>query len=183
MSRSDPPARPRRSHGTGRFLPEQLRALGEGSCIEDGVRIFHPENVSLGRGVYVGHDAMLKGYHRGLLEIGDGSWIGQRCFFHAAGGLRIGRNVGIGPEVKILTSTHAEAGRGVPILHAPLRFAQVVVDDDADLGVGAIVLPGVTIGRGAQIGAGAVVTRDVPAFAVAAGNPARVLRSRPEDEP
>ena len=183
MSSDVPPAAPRQSHGSGRFRPEQLRALGEGSCLEEGVRIFHPENVSLGRGVYVGHEAMLKGYHRGLLEIGDGSWIGQRCFFHAAGGLRIGRNVGVGPEVKILTSAHAEAGRSLPILHSPLRFAPVVIEDDADIGVGAIILPGVTIGRGAQIGAGAVVTRDVPRFSVAAGNPARVLRERPEGAP
>jgi len=54
----------------------------------------------------------------------------------------------------------------------------VHIEDDADLGVGAIVLPGVRVGRGAQVGAGAVVTRDVPPYAVVAGNPARVLRER-----
>ena len=58
--------------------------------------------------------------------------------------------------------------------------AREVVEADSDLGVGAVILPGVRIGRGAQIGAGAVVTRDVPPFAVAAGNPARVLRFRGE---
>ena len=62
---------------------------------------------------------------------------------------------------------------------APIDFAPVIIEDDADLGVGAIVLPGVRIGRGAQVGAGAVVTRDVPPYAVVAGNPARVLRERP----
>ena len=67
----------------------------------------------------------------------------------------------------------------MPVLGAPLRFAPVVVEDDADLGVGAIVLPGVTIGRGAIIGAGAVVASDVPAYTVAAGVPARVQRERP----
>jgi acetyltransferase-like isoleucine patch superfamily enzyme len=55
----------------------------------------------------------------------------------------------------------------------------VVIEDDADLGVGAIVLPGVRIGRGAQVGAGAVVTKDVPDYAVVAGVPARVVRERP----
>jgi acetyltransferase-like isoleucine patch superfamily enzyme len=68
-------------------------------------------------------------------------------------------------------------------LASPLEFAPIVVEDDSDIGVGAIILPGVRIGRGAQIGAGAVVTRDVPAYAVAAGNPARVLRMRPEAPP
>ena len=146
---------------------------------EEGCLIFHPENVRLGRNVYVGHQAILKGYHDAPMEIGDETWIGQQCFFHSAGGLHIGAHVGIGPGVRIITSAHVEAGRDVPILDSPVERAEVVIEDDADLGVGAIVLPGVRIGRGAQIGAGAVVAEDVPAYAVAAGVPARVLRTRP----
>lgn len=176
------PSRPPRSHGTGRFRREELGACGERTVFEEGCLVFHPENVFLGADVYVGHQAILKGYYKGELRIGDGTWIGQQCFFHAAGGLRIGDNVGVGPGVKILTSHHTEAGRAIPILHAPLAFAPVVIEDDADLGVGAIVLPGVRIGRGAQVGAGAVVTRDVAPYAVVAGSPARVLSMRPEDE-
>jgi acetyltransferase-like isoleucine patch superfamily enzyme len=172
-------SRPPRTHGTGRFRPEELGSLGEGCVLEEGCLVFHPENVHLGANVYVGHQAILKGYYKNTLRIGEGTWIGQQCFFHAAGGIEIGANVGIGPGVRILTSTHREEGRAEPILHAALDFAPVVIEADADLGVGAIVLPGVRIGRGAQIGAGAVVTRDVPAYAVAAGNPARVLRERP----
>ena len=168
-----------RTHGTGRFRPEDLAACGDGCVFEDGVRIFHPENVRLGLNVYIGHDAILKGYHRNELVVGDETWIGQQCFFHAAGGIRIGARVGIAPAVKILTSYHQEAGRETPILFAPVTVAPVIVEDDADLGIGSIVLPGVTIGRGAQIGAGAVVTKDVPAYAVAAGVPARLIRERP----
>ncbi len=168
-----------RSHGTGRFEPSALASCGEGCVFEEGCLVFHPENVHLGARVYVGHHAILKGYYENELRIGDGTWIGQQCFFHAAGGITVGRNVGVGPAVRILTSTHREEGRAVPILHAAIDFAPVVVEDDADLGVGAIVLPGVTIGRGAQVGAGAVVTRDVASYAVVAGNPARVLRERP----
>jgi acetyltransferase-like isoleucine patch superfamily enzyme len=59
-----------------------------------------------------------------------------------------------------------------------VELAEVAIGDGADLGVGAIVLPGVRIGVGAQIGAGAVVASDVPDYAVAAGVPARVLRER-----
>ena len=168
-----------RSHGTGAFRPEQLRALGPDCVLEPGVLIFHPENVALGRNVYVGHYAILKGYYKNQLEVGDESWIGQQCFLHAAGGLRIGRKVGVGPGVRIITSVHQEAPRGVAILDAAVDFAAVVVEDEADLGVGAILLPGVTVGRGAQVGAGAVVTRDVPAYAVVAGAPARVIGARP----
>ena len=168
-----------RSHGTGRFVPSDLAACGEGCGFEEGCLVFHPENVHLGRDVYVGHQAILKGYYKNTLRIGDGTWIGQQGFFHAAGGLTIGAHVGIGPGVKVITSMHEEAGRATPILRSPIAFAEVVIEDDADLGVGAIVLPGIRIGRGAQVGAGAVVTRDVPPYAVVAGNPARVLRERP----
>jgi len=61
-----------------------------------------------------------------------------------------------------------------------VEFAPVVIEDDCDIGVGAIVLPGVRIGRGAQIGAGAVVAEDVPPYSVAVGVPAKVTRQRPE---
>ena len=167
-----------RSHGSGEFRPEQLAELGPDCVFETGVLVFHPENVALGTNVYVGHYSILKGYYKSRMVIGDETWIGQQCFLHAAGGLTIGRQVGIGPGVKILTSHHEEAPRAVAIYNAPLSLRPVIIEDEADLGVGAIVLPGVTIGRGAQIGAGAVVTRDVPAYTVAAGSPARVLRER-----
>lgn len=167
-----------RSHGTGEWQKEQLGKVGPDCVFETGVLIFHPENVELGTNVYVGHYSILKGYYRNKLVIGDETWIGQQCFFHAGGGITIGKQVGIGPGVKILTSQHAEAGRDVPIFNAPVEFKPVVIEDGADIGVGAIILPGVTIGRGAQIGAGAVVTRAIPAYAVAAGSPAKVLRDR-----
>jgi acetyltransferase-like isoleucine patch superfamily enzyme len=167
-----------RSHGSGAFQPEQLRALGADCVFESGVLVFHPENISLGRNVYVGHHAILKGYHRNEMRIGDESWIGQQCFLHSAGGLIIGARVGIGPAVKIITSAHDEAGRETAVLFSPVRMAAVTVDDEADIGVGAVVLPGVTVGRGAVVGAGAVVTTDVPPFAVVAGVPARILRYR-----
>lgn len=168
-----------RTHGTGRFVPADLASCGEGCVFEEGCLVFHPENVHLGRDVYVGHHAMLKGYYRNAMRIGDGTWIGQQCFLHAAGGLTIGANVGIGPGVKVITSFHEEEGRAIPILHAKIALAEVVIEDAVDLGIGAIVLPGIRIGRGAQVGAGAVVTRDVAPYTVVAGNPARLLRERP----
>jgi acetyltransferase-like isoleucine patch superfamily enzyme len=146
--------------------------------LEPGAMIFHPENISLGERVYVGHYAILKGYHRNLMTIGDGCWIGQAAFFHSAGGITLGADVGVGPHVCLLTSMHRDPGIDQPIMDGEIEAAPIVIEDGADLGVGAIVLPGVTIGRGAQIGAGAVVTDDVPAYAVVAGNPARLLRSR-----
>jgi len=171
-----------RSHGAGKFDSSRFRKLGSGAVIEAGVLVFHPENIEIGDNVYVGHNVILKGYYHGQMVIGSGSWIGQQVFMHSAGGIFIGRDVGIGPGVKIITSVHAEEGIDKPIMAGPLETAPVTIGDGADIGVGAILLPGVTVGKGAQIGAGAVVNRDVPDYAVAAGVPARVLRMRPGAE-
>ena len=73
------------SHGSGAFDPKDLARLGTGVCFEPGVLVFHPENVEIGDEVYVGHQAILKGYWKNRLVVGDRSWIGQQCFLHAAG--------------------------------------------------------------------------------------------------
>lgn len=169
---------PYRSHGDGSFEVSQFARIGENVIFESGVMVFHPEAIVLGSNIYVGHQTILKGYHRNKLEIGDNSWIGQQCFIHSAGGVMIGRSVGIGPGVKILSSSHSEEGITVPIILSEIVFAQVTIEDECDIGAGTVILPGVTIGKGSQIGAGAVVSKDVPAFSVAAGVPARILRSR-----
>ncbi|MBN1947283.1 MAG: acyltransferase [Bradymonadales bacterium] len=168
----------RRSHGNGTFTLADFQALGPDTVIEPTVLVFHPETISLGKGVYVGHQTILKGYFDSSMHIGDGSWIGQQCFFHSAGNITIGRQVGIGPAVKILTSQHRDAGREIPLLLSPITRAPVVIEDGADIGIGAVILPGVHIGRGVIVGAGAVVTRDLPDWAVATGVPARVTRLR-----
>jgi acetyltransferase-like isoleucine patch superfamily enzyme len=168
-----------RSHGTGAFTPEQLARCGVDVVFEPGVLIFHPEHVEIGDGVYVGHQAILKGYFKNRLVIGARSWIGQQCFLHAAGGITIGERVGIGPGAKMITSTHAmPEDPSAPIMDGALDFAPIVLEDGCDVGVGAILLPGVTVGRGAQIGAGAVVTHDVSAGAIVAGVPARQIGKR-----
>ena len=95
-----------RSHGTGAFSPSELSRCGAGVVFEAGVLVFHPENIEIDDDVYVGHHAILKGYHRNKMVIGARSWIGQQCFLHSAGGITVGVRVGIGPGAKLLTSTH-----------------------------------------------------------------------------
>lgn len=115
------------------------------------------------------------------ISVGEGSFINFNCVFLDLAPIRIGRHVLIGPGVQLLTAHHPfdahqrrtglEAGRAVTI------------GDDCWIGGGAIVCPGVTIGDRAVIGAGSVVTRDVPADTVAAGNPARPIRTLTQSEP
>ncbi len=166
------------SHGDGRFEAGDFRSLGTNVIFESGVLVFHPENITLGDNVYVGHNTVLKAYYRNEMWIGDHCWIGQSCFFHSAGGIRIGKAVGIGPMVKIITSAHRDTEITKPILFHDLETKPVVIEDGCDIGIGAILLPGVRIGEGAIVGAGAVVTRDVHAYCVVAGVPARMIRNR-----
>lgn len=167
-----------KSHGKGNVLTKEFKAIGENVVFENGVLVFHPENIEIGNNVYIGHNTILKGYHKNRMIIGDHTWIGQGCFLHSAGGIKIGRAVGIGPAVKIITSAHKEGNLSKPVLCNELEFGEVVIEDGCDIGVGAIILPEVRIGEGSIIGAGAVVTKDIPSYSIAAGVPAKVLRKR-----
>jgi len=167
-----------KSHGDGKFKRSSFASIGRNVVFEKGTLVFHAENVYIGDNVYIGHHAILKGYYKNKMIIGSGTWIGQQCFFHSAGGLIIGRNVGIAPGVKIITSSHKTGDIKKPVLHSPIEFKKVTIEDDCDIGTGSILLPGVSIGKGAIVGAGSVVTRDVSPYSVVAGVPAKVLKKR-----
>ena len=168
-----------RSHGNGKFKREDFKKIGENVIFEDGVLVFHPENIEIGNNVYMGHNTILKGYCKNKMSIGDHTWIGQNCFLHSAGGITIGKAVGIGPMVKILTSVHKEEKDLLkPIIFCDLKFNEVVIKDGCDIGMGSIILPGVKIEEGSIVGAGSVVTKDIPPYSVVVGNPAKVLRKR-----
>lgn len=108
------------------------------------------------------------------ITIGDSVYINFMCTFFDNNQIQIGDHVLIGPVVQIYTVAHN--------LQAQARIrgmetaSPVTIGDNVWIGGAAILLPGVTVGRNAVIGAGAVVTRDVPPNTVAAGNPARVIR-------
>ncbi|MBB5480255.1 acyltransferase [Micromonospora parathelypteridis] len=119
------------------------------------------------------------------IEVGRNVDLGYRPVLMAARArIRIGDNVMFGPEVTIRGGNHRIDQVGVPMIAVDkdpddeTHDRGVVIGDDVWVGTRAVILHGVTIGRGAVIGAGAVVTRSVPPYAVAAGNPARVIRLR-----
>src|SRR3972149_4128511 len=161
------------SHGTGKFRLKDFRHIGKNVIFERGVLVFHPENISINNNVYIGHYTILKGYYKNVMNIGEGSWIGQFSFLHSAGNINIGKSVGIGPYVKILTSSHNDENIEIPILHSPIEFGTVEIGDGADIGIGSIILPGIFIGEGAIVGAGSVVTKNVEPYSVYAGVPAK----------
>lgn len=151
--------------------------VGDGLVVEPGVAFKHIETFRIGRGVFLGSQAFLQGRFDGTCVIGDYCWIGPQAYFDARD-LVLGAYVGWGPGAKVLGSEHSGIPAGVPILTTELEIRPVRVEDWADIGTNAVLLPGVTVGRGAIVGASALVASDVPPFAVAAGVPAKVLRYR-----
>jgi maltose O-acetyltransferase len=124
---------------------------------------------------------ILEGVHLinpGEIEIGDHSGIGYQCFFEATGSVKIGSWVRIGPYVSFFTTNHRFGARATLIKHQGYDVGTIEVGDDAWLGANVTILPNVKIGKGAVIGAGSVVTRDIPEYAIAVGNPAQVVKYR-----
>jgi maltose O-acetyltransferase len=120
--------------------------------------------------------SILMGCHldcAGGLVIGENCAVNQRCRLDSRGGIRIGNTVCISANVTILTSDHDPDSPGFVG-----RVAPVIIDDHCFIATGAIILKGVHIGAGAIVGAGSVVTRDIPPGEIWAGNPARKIRMR-----
>ena len=137
----------------------------------------HPETFEIGNGVVIAEQAFIQGRFDGRCVIGDYAWLGPQSYFDARD-LVIEDYVGWGPGAKVLGSQHTGVPIDVPVVQTDLRIEPVRVCAWADVGVNAVILPGITVGKGAIVGAGAVVTHDVPAFAIVAGVPARFMRWR-----
>ncbi len=116
------------------------------------------------------------------VNVGRRSAIGVDCFIHGGGGVTIGRDVLLGPGVRIFSENHDFGLRGVPIIEQGETPAAVEIGDDVWIGAGATVLAGARIGTGAIVAAGAVVRGDVDPYTIVAGVPARVVGHRGESE-
>ncbi len=156
------------------------RQFGHGVRIGPGVGFKHLETFEIGDGVFIGANAYIQGRFDGTCRIGNHVWIGPQSYFDARD-LVLEDYVGWGPGARVLGSEHTGIPAEVPIIQTDLVIRPVVVKRGADIGTSAILLPGVTVGEGAIVGAGAVVTRDVPPMAIVAGVPARLLRWRNAD--
>jgi maltose O-acetyltransferase len=129
------------------------------------------ENVIVKSRAYFGTGRELVIGHRSQL----GKWLRAEC------DLEIGNDVVMGPDIVMMSSSHAFEDLNVPINQQDsLPRRRIVIGNDVWIGTRAILLPGVTIGDKAIIGAGCVVTKNVPPCAIVAGNPARIVRYRGE---
>jgi acetyltransferase-like isoleucine patch superfamily enzyme len=156
--------------------------IGNGTLIDDRsiltVRGSARSGISIGRDVFVGRDTTLNS-RDGTIEIGDSVVLSSSVRIGSTSRVVLGKHVLVGAFSYIGGASRKFDRLDVPIAHqgSELRGG-VVIEDDVFLGGGVIVNDGVRIGRGSVVGAGSVVTRDLPAYSVAVGAPAKVVRSR-----
>lgn len=132
------------------------KQIGENVYILNSVDILSPSNVEIGRFTCINKFSRLDGH----------------------GHLSIGNYVMIGPYCEILSATHNYKNKSIPMLKQGIQRKTTVIGDDVWIGTKSIIMPGVYVGNGAIVGAGSVVTKDVPQNAIVAGVPARVIKFR-----
>lgn len=189
----------------GSFYRPRLRACGGRFFLGAQTRILFPSHLSVGRNVAIGdfvymncigRDGVRLGNNVRLREfgwvqvtshltnlgqgltIGDDTYVGPYCILGAGGGIALGRDVTLGAYVQILAEDHEFGDPNLPVNEQGVRRRGITLADGCWLGNGVIVLDGVRVGERCVVGAGSIVTRDLPDGAVAVGNPARVIRIR-----
>ncbi|ARA94452.1 hypothetical protein AWN76_015675 [Rhodothermaceae bacterium RA] len=183
-----------------------LGRVGEGVQLGRGVSLRHPHKIAVGdrtaiddgclldargadRGIVIGADVLIargvslasKTDH-GFIEIGDHCTIGKDCILSSTGGIRLGQYVGLADTCYLGGGRYRTNRADVPMMKQNLYTeGPVVIEDDCWIGAGAIILDGVTIGRGSIIGAGAVIRQDIPPFTVVTPHQRLVMLPRVTD--
>ena len=165
--------------------PKKLH-LGNQVIIEDGAEIncLASNGMHLGDRVSIGKYAIVRpsniygGSIGEGLVMGNNSNIGPYNYIGCSGKITIGDNVMLAPRVSIYAENHVFDNPNITIKAQGVSKMEVVIEDDCWIAANAVILAGVTIGKGSVVAAGSVVNEDVPAFSVVAGVPARVIKSR-----
>jgi len=179
----------------------RVARAGRGVHLDRGVLLSYPQRIHLGNGARIARNAALRANSplvpgiavgdqctvqdgallnasEGFVHIGDRTWIGPFCVIYGNGGVRIGRDVMIAAHSCITSVGHRHDDLHIPMMAQGIEVGPVTVEDDVWIGMNCTILPGVTIGRGAIVAAGAVVRSDVPPFTVFGGVPAREIGRR-----
>ncbi len=148
-------------------------AFGEDSFVSPLARLYGISRLRVGQGSFIAAGALVR---EASLTMGDFSSVNSECYLQ--GPISIGNYVRIAPHVNIIAMNHSFADTSLPICRQPLSHKGITIEDDVWLGAGVSVLDGVRVGAHSIVGAGAVVTKDIPPWSIAVGNPARAVRSR-----
>ena len=162
-------------------MRSSFQSMGSRSRLSLPIQLVGAERVTIGSRVYLGPGCWLLTHEpAGRLSIGDGTSIAGYCVLSAAVEVRIGRSVLFARNVYIADHRHGFDAPDAPIIDQPIEdLRPVIVEDGAWLGQNVVLLPGVTVGKGAVVGANSVIREDVPPRSVVAGSPGRVVRQLP----
>jgi len=158
----------------------QFKSVGENVTFDSACEVLRPDLITIGDNVH---------FYRGLylspcgehIDIGsDTHFAPYGCLY---GPLTIGRNCAIAAHVVFASVGHGYARTDIPMVDQLVLKKEIVLEDDVWVGANAVITQGVRIGTGSIVGAGSVVTKDVPAFSVTGGSPARVIRDRRNSSP
>jgi acetyltransferase-like isoleucine patch superfamily enzyme len=160
------------------WFKRRFRTNGKMSC-STGCEFSGAPNISFGGVVGISANGFFTA-RGGSIRVGDNSFFNRDVHINAdiGGQIIIGENCLIGPKVVMRTASHRFEKKEVNIREQGHQTADIVIEDDCWIGANAVILGGVHIGKGAIIGAGAVVTKDIPSMAIAVGVPAKVLKYR-----
>jgi len=142
------------------FWKRFVKKMGKNVFIMKSCRLLCPAGISFGKSVCINHHCDISGH----------------------GKLEIGNFVMIAPFVQIITANHGHSDWDKPMMGQPNQPKPVIIEDDVWIGTHATILPGVTIGHGAIIGANSVVTKNVHPYAIVGGNPANIIKYRFDEE-
>ena len=163
----------------GLYFSEMIFALLPSDPVSNRIkrRILILHGAQVGAGPKFGRGLWIDGHAK--LMLGNEVFFNFGCMLQSTGGIRIGHRVLVGPGVTILSANH-DIRKGVCVRKSQAILRPVIIEDDVWLAARCIITPGVTIGKGAIVAAGAVVTRNVPPEVVVAGVPAKILKAREE---
>lgn len=158
--------------------PEGCIIIGNDTSIDRNVEIRGGKRIQIGNRVRIVKGAAIKAAPNSQLIIGDRTLISQGCILD--GDMRVGEDVIFGPQVFINEVDHGFDTREIPMNQQTGAGGTIIIGNDVWLGYSAVILKGVNIGRGAIIGAQAVVNRSVDSYAIQAGVPAKFIKYRNE---
>lgn len=169
------------------WLQKEFKSFGKGTVVDRPITLLNAKYMSIGKNVLIGRKVVLTAWdqHAGVyftpeIIIGDHSEIGDESHITCVNKIVIGNGVLTGKKVLITDNSHGEVNREnlnvPPQLREPVSKGPVIIGDNVWIGEKASIMPGVTIGKGAIIGANAVVTKDIPAYSLAVGCPAKVIK-------
>jgi len=155
----------------------QFKSVGDDVTFDEICEVLSPDKVTIGNNVHFYRGVYLSqcGAH---IDIGSHTHFAPYCVLY--GPLTIGTHCGIAAHAVFASIGHGYSRTDIPMVEQQAVKNEIVLENDVWIGANAVIIGGVTIGEGSIVGAGAVVTKDVPPYSVVGGTPARIIRNRKE---